>query len=125
MGALLEHKDLGFSDGEGTKIDPETLTDEPLILLDPHGGLMFTNKVRIIEVNTWDLVPEEADDLDDLDRIENELRILITWLHTMPEGEDRDVLLEDLEFELGEVPWAREMLTLEAEADATHEAVEV
>lgn len=124
MGAFREHKETSLSQA-GVEIDIATVTSEPLVLLNPFGDIALAHNVRIIEMDSDKLDPELADDLDDLDRIENDLRVMITWLNTMPEGEDREFLLLDLGDLLNDVPYAREMLALEVEAETAHEAVEV
>lgn len=124
MGAFHEHQETSLSQA-GVEVDIATLIDEPIILLSPFSDIVFANKVRIIEMDSDKLDPELADDLDDLDRRESDLRVMITWLNSKPEGEDREFLLEDLGYMLEEVPYAREMLALEVEAETAHEAVEV
>lgn len=124
MVAFLEHTDTSLAHS-GVEVDLVDIQDQPVVLLSPFGDILLANKVRIIEMSADDLDPEEAEDLADLDRIENELRLLITWLGTMPDSEDREYMLDDLRMLLEDVPYAREMLALEAEAEAVHEAVEV
>lgn len=124
MGAFREHQETSLSQA-GVEIDIATLIDQPIIILNPFGDITFARNVRIVEMDSDKLEPEDAVDLDDLDRRESDLRVMITWLNTAPEGEDREYLLDDLGLMLDEVPYAREMLALEVEAEATHEAVEV
>lgn len=124
MGAFREHNETSLAH-DGVEVDIATLTDEPVIVLNPFGDLVLAHKVRIIEMDTDRLEPEDANDLDDLDRRESDLRIMLTWVGSKPDSEDREYLLDDLTLMLDEVPYAREMLALEAEAETAHEAVEV
>jgi hypothetical protein len=123
MVAFYEHTDTSLAH-HGTEVTLADLQDDPVVLVSSTGDLLLANKTRVIEMDTWDLDPEEAYDLEDLDRRESEINSLIAWLSTMPESEDREYLLEDLQFLLDEVPYAREMIELENQESA-HELAEV
>jgi len=118
MVAFYEHTDTTLSQ-HGAEVTLAELQDDPVVLLDSVGNILLTDKVRIVEIDTWDLDPEDAYDLADLDRREGEINNLIAWLEKLPETEDRDYLLDDLRFMLGQGPYVREMIELENQ-EAAH-----
>jgi hypothetical protein len=131
MVTFYEHEDTSLA-YEGKKVTLAELQDDPVVLLSSMGDILLAHKTRIIEMDSWDLDPEEAYDLDDLDRRESEINNLIAWLDTLPDSEDRNYLRDDLKSLLDEVPYAREMIELEnqeaahtAEAEEEREVAEV